>query len=115
MLNYPLTQYMFCSPDEGAAAVVLCKAEKAHKYTDTPVYLRANDSDFHSSFFRNVHQGDSDFNGMWSESFAGDDEVWMSCRMFDNTKGGAENNVALRMVTQLHEGWHAWENWWIEG
>mgnify|MGYP000025145197 CR=1 FL=1 len=22
MLNYPLTQYMFCSPDEGAAAVL---------------------------------------------------------------------------------------------
>ena len=41
MLNYPLTQYMFCSPDEGAAAVVLCKAEHARKYTDTPVYLRA--------------------------------------------------------------------------
>jgi acetyl-CoA C-acetyltransferase len=41
MLNYPLTQYMFCSPDEGAAAVVLCKAEHAHQYTDTPVYLRA--------------------------------------------------------------------------
>jgi acetyl-CoA acetyltransferase len=41
MLNYPLTQYMFCSPDEGAAAVVLCKAEHAHRYTDTPVYLRA--------------------------------------------------------------------------
>jgi acetyl-CoA acetyltransferase len=40
-LNYPLTQYMFCSPDEGAAAVVLCKAEHAHRYTDTPVYLRA--------------------------------------------------------------------------
>jgi acetyl-CoA acetyltransferase len=41
MLNYPLTQYMFCSPDEGAAAVVLCKAEHAHRYSDTPVYLRA--------------------------------------------------------------------------
>jgi acetyl-CoA acetyltransferase len=41
MLNYPLTQYMFCSPDEGAAAVVLCPAEDAHKYTDKPVYLRA--------------------------------------------------------------------------
>jgi acetyl-CoA acetyltransferase len=41
MLNYPLTQYMFCSPDEGAAAVVLCRAEDAHKYTDTPIYLRA--------------------------------------------------------------------------
>src|SRR5207344_1183933 len=41
MLNYPLTQYMFCSPDEGAAAVVLCRAESAHRYTDTPIYLRA--------------------------------------------------------------------------
>ena len=34
MLNYPLTQYMFCSPDEGAAAVVLCQAEHAHRYSD---------------------------------------------------------------------------------
>jgi acetyl-CoA acetyltransferase len=42
LLNYPLTQYMFCSPDEGAAAVVLCRADRAHRYTDTPVYLRAS-------------------------------------------------------------------------
>jgi acetyl-CoA acetyltransferase len=41
MLNYPLTQYMFCSPDEGAAAVVLCRAEEAHRYSDTPIFLRA--------------------------------------------------------------------------
>jgi acetyl-CoA acetyltransferase len=41
MLNYPLTQYMFCAPDEGAAAVVLCRAEVAHRYTSTPIYLRA--------------------------------------------------------------------------
>jgi acetyl-CoA acetyltransferase len=32
---------MFCSPDEGAAAVVLCRADRAHEYTDTPIYLRA--------------------------------------------------------------------------
>jgi acetyl-CoA C-acetyltransferase len=42
MLNYPLTQYMFCSPDEGAAAVVLCRADQAHRYTDAPIYLRAS-------------------------------------------------------------------------
>jgi acetyl-CoA C-acetyltransferase len=42
MLNYPLTQYMFCSPDEGAAAVVLCRADRAQQYTDTPIYLRAS-------------------------------------------------------------------------
>src|SRR4051812_2393229 len=41
MLNYPLTQYMFCSPDEGAAAVILCRADQAHRYTDKPIYLRA--------------------------------------------------------------------------
>jgi acetyl-CoA acetyltransferase len=40
-LNHPLTHYMFCSPDEGAAAVVLCRADIAHRYTSTPVYLRA--------------------------------------------------------------------------
>jgi acetyl-CoA acetyltransferase len=42
MLNHPLTQYMFCSPDEGAAAVVLCRADLARRFTDTPIYLRAS-------------------------------------------------------------------------
>jgi len=42
MLNHPLTQYMFCSPDEGAAAVVVCRADRAHRYTDKPIYLRAS-------------------------------------------------------------------------
>lgn len=41
MLNYPLRQYMFCSPDEGAAAVVLCSADVAKKYTTNPIFLRA--------------------------------------------------------------------------
>jgi acetyl-CoA acetyltransferase len=41
MLNHPLTQYMFCSPNEGAAAVVLCDASIAKQYTDRPVYLRS--------------------------------------------------------------------------
>src|SRR6202011_5923924 len=41
MLNYPLTQYMFCAPDEGAAAVVMCGADTARRYTSKPVSLRA--------------------------------------------------------------------------
>ena len=41
MVNYPLTQYMFCSPDEGAAAVVLCRAEDAARYSEQPVYIRS--------------------------------------------------------------------------
>jgi acetyl-CoA acetyltransferase len=41
VLNYPLTQYMFCAPDEGAAAVVMCRADLAHRYTSAPVFVNA--------------------------------------------------------------------------
>lgn len=41
MLSHPLTQYMFCSPGEGAVALVLCRADKAREYSDRPVYLKA--------------------------------------------------------------------------
>jgi acetyl-CoA C-acetyltransferase len=43
MVNYPLTQYMFCAPDEGAAAAVLCRADLADRYTSTPVFVRATE------------------------------------------------------------------------
>jgi len=42
MVNDPLTQYMFCSPNEGAAAVVLCRAEIAHRFAAEPIYLKAS-------------------------------------------------------------------------
>ncbi len=32
---------MFCAPDEGAAAVVMCRADIAHRFTPKPVYLKA--------------------------------------------------------------------------
>jgi acetyl-CoA acetyltransferase len=41
VVNYPLTQFMYCNPDEGAAAIVLCRADIAHQFTSTPVYVRA--------------------------------------------------------------------------
>jgi acetyl-CoA acetyltransferase len=41
MVNDPLTQYMLCSPGEGAVALVLCRADRARQYTDRPVFLRA--------------------------------------------------------------------------
>jgi acetyl-CoA C-acetyltransferase len=42
VLNYPLTQYMYCGPNEGAAAAVLVRADRAQACTDSPVYLRAS-------------------------------------------------------------------------
>jgi len=41
MLSYPLTQFMFCNPGEGGVALVLCRADIAHRYTRHPVYLRS--------------------------------------------------------------------------
>nr|WP_271209816.1 thiolase family protein [Rhodococcus wratislaviensis]GLK34581.1 acetyl-CoA acetyltransferase [Rhodococcus wratislaviensis] len=41
-LNYPLTQYMYCAPDEGAAAIVLCRSDLARKYASTPITLSAS-------------------------------------------------------------------------
>ncbi|MET8167292.1 thiolase family protein [Streptomyces sp. NPDC005329] len=41
VLNHPLRQFMYCGPNEGAAALVLCRADRAHKYTAAPVRIRA--------------------------------------------------------------------------
>ena len=41
MISHPLTQYMFCSPGEGAVALVVARADQAHRYTDTPVLIDA--------------------------------------------------------------------------
>jgi acetyl-CoA acetyltransferase len=43
VLNYPLTQYMFCAPDEGAAAIVMCRGEIAERFTSKPVFLQATE------------------------------------------------------------------------
>lgn len=41
MLSYPLTQFMFCSPGEGGVALLLARADQAHRYTRKPVFLKA--------------------------------------------------------------------------
>jgi len=42
MVCDPLRKYHFCSPSEGAAAMVLCRADIARRYTSKPIYLRAD-------------------------------------------------------------------------
>jgi acetyl-CoA C-acetyltransferase len=41
VVNFPLTRYMYCAPCEGAAAVVVCRAEIADRFSSAPVYVRA--------------------------------------------------------------------------
>ena len=41
MVNHPLTQYMFCSPGEGAVALVLARGRRMRELARLPVYLRS--------------------------------------------------------------------------
>lgn len=41
VVNPPLTQYMFCSPAEGAAAIVLASPKAARRYTTNPMWLKS--------------------------------------------------------------------------
>jgi len=41
MVNDPLTKYMFCSPSEGGVALIVCREDVAHRYTDKPVFVAA--------------------------------------------------------------------------
>ena len=41
MVCDPLTSFMLCSPNEGAAALILCTESKARKFTTKPVYVAA--------------------------------------------------------------------------
>ncbi len=41
MVNDPLTSYMFCSPNEGGAAIVLASAERARQLSNRAVELRS--------------------------------------------------------------------------
>lgn len=40
-VNAPLRKFMFCSPAEGGAALVVCSAKDARKYTDRPIFVKA--------------------------------------------------------------------------
>jgi acetyl-CoA C-acetyltransferase len=41
MVNHPLTQYMFCSPGEGAVALVLARGERLRRSSAPRVYVRS--------------------------------------------------------------------------
>ena len=43
MVCDPLRKYHFCSPSDGAAAAVVCRADIAHRFGGTPIYLRAGE------------------------------------------------------------------------
>lgn len=43
MVCNPLRKYHFCAPSDGAAAAVVCRADIAHRFSGTPIYVRAGE------------------------------------------------------------------------
>lgn len=41
MVSHPLRKYMFCSPAEGGAALVLCRGDMVHRFHGKPVFIKA--------------------------------------------------------------------------
>lgn len=41
MVSHPLRKYMFCSPSEGAVALVLCRGDLVRRLGRTPIYVKA--------------------------------------------------------------------------
>jgi acetyl-CoA acetyltransferase len=41
MVNDPLTKFMFCSPGEGGVALVICREDLAHRYSNKPIFISA--------------------------------------------------------------------------
>ena len=60
MVCYPLRLLMFCAPDEGAAAAILCSKDVARKYTSKPITIAA------------VHTGVAQYGTWQSNAGAGD-------------------------------------------
>lgn len=85
-----------------------------HGTQDYVDLARANDSEWHSTFFRSMNLGEQDY-GQWSRpDLFGDDQLATSCSLYD-ASGGMANNIVFRADTNLHEAWHAWENLNVQG
>jgi acetyl-CoA C-acetyltransferase len=40
VVKYPLTHYIYCSPYEGVAVVVFCRADIAYEFKLAPMFVR---------------------------------------------------------------------------
>jgi acetyl-CoA acetyltransferase len=97
VLNYPLTQYMFCAPDEGAAAVVLCRADIAHRFTSAPLYLRA-------TAVRTRRAGAFEVHGTWATTPVVDGPTVEASRAAFETAGIGPDEVDVIQLQDTDAG-----------
>jgi acetyl-CoA acetyltransferase len=97
MISHPLTQYMFCSPGEGAVALVLCRADHARRYTDRPVYLRA-------ATFRSRRFGSFEVFSPWLSIERGDSPSVDAARAAFEEAGIGPEDVDVAQVQDTEAG-----------
>jgi acetyl-CoA acetyltransferase len=97
MISDPLTQYMYCSPGEGAVALVLCRADRAREYTDRPVFLRG-------AAFRSRRYGSFEVFSPWLATDRADSPTVEAARAVFEQAGIAPSEVDLAQVQDTESG-----------
>lgn len=97
MISHPLTQYMYCSPGEGAVALVLCRADLARTYTDRPVFLRG-------AAFRSRRYGSFEVFAPWLALDRADSPTVEASRAAFDAAGVAPSDVDVAQVQDTESG-----------
>ncbi|MGV4886763.1 thiolase family protein [Streptomyces viridosporus] len=97
MISHPLTQYMYCSPAEGAVALVLCRAGLAHRYTDRPVFLRG-------ATLRSRRYGSFEVFSPWLATERADSPTVEAARAAFEQAGVAPDEVDLAQLQDTEAG-----------
>ncbi|MFF9217017.1 thiolase family protein [Streptomyces viridosporus] len=97
MISHPLTQYMYCSPAEGAVALVLCRADLAHRYTDRPVFLRG-------ATLRSRRYGSFEVFSPWLATERADSPTVEAARAAFEQAGVAPDEVDLAQLQDTEAG-----------
>ncbi len=97
MISHPLTQYMYCSPAEGAVALVLCRADLAHRYTDRPVFLRG-------ATLRSRRYGSFEVFSPWLATEQADSPTVEAARAAFEQAGVAPEEVDLAQLQDTESG-----------
>lgn len=97
MISHPLTQYMYCSPGEGAVALVLCRADLARTYTDRPVFLRG-------AAFRSRRYGSFEVFAPWLALDRADSPTVEASRAAFDAAGVAPSDADVAQVQDTESG-----------
>jgi acetyl-CoA acetyltransferase len=97
MLSDPLTQYMFCSPGEGGVALVLARADQAHRYSARPVFLR-------SASLRSRPFGSFEVFNSWLSPDRGDSPSVAAAAAAFEQAGVGPDEISLAQVQDTESG-----------